>query len=356
MAFTLTPAYVWSNGDLVTATRLNLTATPTLAASQSYVFADGTNAAPSIAFASGTTTGLYYDTGVAFAVGGVAKGKVTSTGLNGMDVGTTTPGAGAFTTLSATGVTSLAAGAVGAPGLYLAGDTTTGLYRIGSNNYGFAVSGSKVLDLASTGLAVTGKVSATGELISTGALSAGGASRITLEQQSAGTSRILAWGSDATTTGILSLGVVESDGGGVGGIASISSTGLAVTGAISATTGMSLVSASGDIWSDIKGDGTNLAGIRFFDGATERHRLYNNGSTGLLLRNELVSTTLATFTTFSQFNTVVWFSNYQELTSISTPGSATAGTVRLYADTSAGKIRLMAIFPSGAAQLIATEP
>ena len=61
-----------------------------------------------------------------------------------------------------TGYQALAAGAVGTPSLYLSTDTTTGLYRIGANNYGFAVSGAKVLDISSAGLGVTGTLSATG--------------------------------------------------------------------------------------------------------------------------------------------------------------------------------------------------
>jgi hypothetical protein len=40
----------------------------------------------------------------------------------------------------------------------------------------------------------------------------------------------------------------------------------------------------------------------------------------------------------------------------SPPAAPAASIVRLYADTSGGKIRLMAIFPSGVAQQIAIEP
>jgi hypothetical protein len=58
--------------------------------------------------------------------------------------------------LSAAAASNLAAGTVAAPGLYLATDTGTGLYRIGANNYGVAVSGAKVLDISATGLGVTG--------------------------------------------------------------------------------------------------------------------------------------------------------------------------------------------------------
>ena len=64
--------------------------------------------------------------------------------------------------LSAAAASNFPAGTVAAPGLYLSTDTGTGLYRIGANNDGFAVSGAKVLDIASTGLAVTGVLSATG--------------------------------------------------------------------------------------------------------------------------------------------------------------------------------------------------
>ncbi|CAB4187281.1 hypothetical protein UFOVP1155_14 [uncultured Caudovirales phage] len=55
---------------------------------------------------------------------------------------------------------SLVVGAVGTPSLYFAANTTTGLYNIGANNDGYAVSGVKVLDIASTGLTVAGTVSA----------------------------------------------------------------------------------------------------------------------------------------------------------------------------------------------------
>lgn len=60
-----------------------------------------------------------------------------------------------------TGVSSFAVGAVGAPSIYMTGYATTGWYNIGANNWGFAVSGAKVLDIASTGLTVTGKIIST---------------------------------------------------------------------------------------------------------------------------------------------------------------------------------------------------
>lgn len=67
--------------------------------------------------------------------------------------------------LSAAAASNFPAGTVAAPGLYLSTDTGTGLYRIGANNDGFAVSGAKVLDIASTGLGVTGTLTSTGNAI-----------------------------------------------------------------------------------------------------------------------------------------------------------------------------------------------
>ena len=59
-------------------------------------------------------------------------------------------------TLDGTVGGSFPAGSVSAPSLYLSSDTTTGLYRIGANNTGFAISGTKLLDLSSALFAVTG--------------------------------------------------------------------------------------------------------------------------------------------------------------------------------------------------------
>ena len=78
-----------------------------------------------------------------------------------------------------TGVSGFAVGAVGAPSIYMTGYATTGWYNIGANNWGFAVSGAKVLDISSTGLAVTGALSATGNSIlgSGSPLTGGGSAR-----------------------------------------------------------------------------------------------------------------------------------------------------------------------------------
>lgn len=63
-----------------------------------------------------------------------------------------------------TGQLKASNGTVAAPGVSFASDLDTGMYRIGGNNVGIACNGAKVLDVATTGLAVTGDVSATGAL------------------------------------------------------------------------------------------------------------------------------------------------------------------------------------------------
>ena len=80
-------------------------------------------------------------------------GTITGGGYSGGAISGTT---GAFSA-----AVNLDAGTVSLPGLYLDGETSTGLYRIGANNHGYAVSGAKVLGIASTGLEIAGTVIAT---------------------------------------------------------------------------------------------------------------------------------------------------------------------------------------------------
>lgn len=96
-----TPAIVWADGDLETATRMNSTATPTIAAGQSYSFADGTAAAPSISFNSDVDNGFYFVAANSFGItcAGASIGFFNSSGLQGCAIGATSKSTGAFTTL-----------------------------------------------------------------------------------------------------------------------------------------------------------------------------------------------------------------------------------------------------------------
>jgi hypothetical protein len=53
-------------------------------------------------------------------------------------------------------------GSAAIPQISFANDTDCGFYRIGANNVGLALGGAKVVDFATTGVAVTGTLSATG--------------------------------------------------------------------------------------------------------------------------------------------------------------------------------------------------
>jgi len=112
---------------------------------------DGTAAAPSLNYTNYPTTGLYSSAAnaIGFATSGVARAAISSTGL--AVTGTITP----------TGSVHAAAGSVGNPSLAFNADQDTGLFAIGANNLGVAIGGAKVLDVASTGLTVTGALGAT---------------------------------------------------------------------------------------------------------------------------------------------------------------------------------------------------
>jgi hypothetical protein len=113
---------------------------------------DGTAAAPSLNFTNEPTTGLFRASAnvMGFAVNGVSRATMTTTGVT--VAGTITP----------TGSVHAAAGSVGNPSLAFNADQTTGIYRIGASNIGVAAGGAKILDIATTGLAVTGTLSVSG--------------------------------------------------------------------------------------------------------------------------------------------------------------------------------------------------
>jgi hypothetical protein len=66
-------------------------------------------------------------------------------------VGTTTPAAGAFTTLSASGVTTLSAGSASAPALTTSGDTNTGVLFPAADTVGITTGGTERVRVDSSG-------------------------------------------------------------------------------------------------------------------------------------------------------------------------------------------------------------
>jgi hypothetical protein len=69
-------------------------------------------------------------------------------------VGTSTAAAGAFTTLSATGVATFSSGTAGAPAITTTGDTNTGIFFPAADTVAASVGGTEGLRLTSTGLGV----------------------------------------------------------------------------------------------------------------------------------------------------------------------------------------------------------
>jgi hypothetical protein len=150
--------------------------------------------------------------------GDTMTGALTATGFSGPlngTVGATTPAAGAFTTLSASSTVSGTGFST-----YLASPPAIG---------GTA---------AAAGAFTT--LSATGAIKSTGANLVNEASAAKLSQEGVATSRVSAYGNDASTQGVLQIRTVSSNGTASTIPAIFSSTGLAVTGELSATGAVTL--------------------------------------------------------------------------------------------------------------------
>tara|TARA_R110000822_G_scaffold6797_2_gene28467 strand:+ start:1935 stop:3500 length:1566 start_codon:yes stop_codon:yes gene_type:complete len=86
-------------------------------------------------------------------VGTNITGTATSFNINGT-VGATTPAAGAFTTLSATGVTTVQAGTLSLPAITTSGDTNTGIFFPAADTIAATVGGTEGMRLTSTGLGI----------------------------------------------------------------------------------------------------------------------------------------------------------------------------------------------------------
>lgn len=92
---------------------------------------------------------------------------LTANVLNMEPADATNPGGVSITTQTFAGnktfsdATSIAPGSVSFPGLYLSGDTTTGIYRPGVDQFNIGVLGAAVANFGTSGLAVTGLFTAT---------------------------------------------------------------------------------------------------------------------------------------------------------------------------------------------------
>jgi len=95
------------------------------------------------------------------ALGTPASGVVTnltgtaSININGT-VGATTPTTGAFTTVSATGVTTVQAGTAAAPAITTSGDTNTGIFFPAADTIAFTKGGAEAMRIDSSGNLLVG--------------------------------------------------------------------------------------------------------------------------------------------------------------------------------------------------------
>ena len=119
---------------------------PDAGASASFVMTEGAQTLNGVKTFGDTTASTTKDTGGLITQGGVGVEKEIYAGLS--------INAGTYLT-SGNGTVSL-------PAIGPVSDPDSGLYVIGANNLGVACAGAKVLDIATTGLGVTGTLSATG--------------------------------------------------------------------------------------------------------------------------------------------------------------------------------------------------
>jgi hypothetical protein len=90
-------------------------------------------------------------TGVALSGNTLTNPVITGGSINNTPIGATTANTGAFTTLSATGVTTVQAGTVSAPAITTTGDTNTGIFFPSADTIAFSEGGVESMRIDSAG-------------------------------------------------------------------------------------------------------------------------------------------------------------------------------------------------------------
>ena len=189
---------------------------------------DGTYTMTAPKITGGTITGATL-TGNTFTNPVISGGSINNT-----PIGATTASTGAFSTLSATGVTTVQAGTVSLPAITTTGDTNTGIYFPAADTIAFTEGGVESMRIDSSGnvgigisspatkLDVVGaaKISeavTAGQVIATSANPGHAGSRLLLAWNAVvGTSQIWTYGSNDSTIGSLSF-QARSSAGSLGG-------------------------------------------------------------------------------------------------------------------------------------------
>ena len=103
---------------------------------------------------TGTSVGLNVGSGKTLAVAGTLSltGSLNGGGtINNVAIGGTTAAAGTFTTLSATGVTTVQAGTAALPAITTTGDTNTGIFFPAADTIAFTEGGAEAMRIDSSG-------------------------------------------------------------------------------------------------------------------------------------------------------------------------------------------------------------
>jgi hypothetical protein len=228
--------------------------------------ANGAVALPAITFGSDPDSGMYRigANNIGISVNETKILDIATTGLS--VVGTLTP----------SGVIVASAGTNSAPGYSFASDLNTGMYQIGADNIGLTAGGTKIVDVATTGIAVTGTFSATGTI-------AGGTTTITSTSASA-----LTVGRQGATDPVLKVNAAT------GSVATgISITGAAATGGVA----VAAISSGTDEALTINAKGSGAIGIGSVStgAVTITPALTANASAGVTARNTAKAFGYATY-------------------------------------------------------------
>ncbi len=156
--------YLWGGTSGGTGNAQTIGTTPVTAAyvsGQTYRFKAGNaNTAAATLAVNGLTAKAIQVATAALVGGEIASGSVVEVVYDGTQ----------FQLISVSGAVAqittglFGNGTVSLPSIAFASDTDTGIYRIGANNIGVTANGAKVLDVSTTGLAVTGTLNSSGDI------------------------------------------------------------------------------------------------------------------------------------------------------------------------------------------------
>lgn len=173
-------------------------------------------------------------------------------------------------------------GTASAPVLTWNGDTNTGIYRIGADNIGITAGGTKIVDIATTGITVTGAILATTTVASTTTLAAGTSFDVGTNQTFAKevnhTVTVTATTTAATAGGNLSIASGAGATSGAGGTASLTSGAGGATGDGGV---VSVVSGAGGGTSGASGNANITTGSATVGGTGDINLTTGNTASGL---------------------------------------------------------------------------